>query len=175
MLVNYQLRVVPAMADFALTEQRLAVTCRRYPDFPRRPATLVRLIKYIHKLLSDDANATLKPYGINHPEYNLLMMLYGSASGTMSPSELAEAAGEKSANITRLTNELCDKGLIDRSGSAEDRRKIELSLTPHGQVLLESLLPDICTLLAKQGRHLKVSEQVQLEKLLKKFLGGLAD
>ncbi|RDS79536.1 MarR family transcriptional regulator [Dyella monticola] len=163
------------MSDFASTEQRLAVTCRRYPDFPRRPATLVRLIKHIHKLLHDDANLTLKPYGLNHPQYNLLMMLYGSASGTMSPSELADAAGEKSANITRLTNELCEKGLIARSGSADDRRKIELSLTSQGQALLESLLPDICTLLAKQGRHLTVSEQSQLEKLLKKFLSGLAD
>lgn len=163
------------MADFASTEQRLAVTCRRYPDFPRRPGTLVRLIKHIHKLVHDDANLTLKPYGINHPQYNLLMMLYGSASGTMSPSELADAAGEKSANITRLTNELSEKGLIVRSGSADDRRKIELSLTPQGQALLESLLPDICKLLAKQGRQLTVSEQVQLEKLLKKFLSGLAD
>src|SRR5215469_844645 len=106
-----------AMSDFASTEQRLAVTCRRYPDFPRRPGALVRLIKHIHKLLHDEANLRLKPHGINHPEYNLLMMLYGTASGTMSPSELADAAGEKSANITRLTNELCEKGLIARSGS----------------------------------------------------------
>lgn len=163
------------MSDFALTEQRLAVTCRRYSAFPRRPATLVRLIKHIHKQLHDEANRVLKPYGINHPEYNLLMMLYGSSSGTMSPSELADAAGEKSANITRLTNELCDKKLIARSASADDRRKIELSLTSQGQALLQSLLPDICKLLGKQGRHLAVSEQIQLEKLLKKFLSGLVD
>lgn len=163
------------MTDFASTEQRLAVTCRRYPDFPRRPGVLVRLIKHIHKQLHDDANNVLKPYGINHPEYNLLMMLYGTASGTMSPSELADAAGEKSANITRLTNELTEKGLIARHASTDDRRKIELSLTPKGHVLIEGLLPDICQLLARQGRHLTVSEQIQLEKLLKKFLGGLAD
>jgi MarR family transcriptional repressor of emrRAB len=175
MYLYYMPEACAAMADFALTEQRLAVTCRRYAAFPRRPATLVRLIKHIHKQLHDEANLTLKPYGINHPEYNLLMMLYGSVSGTMSPSELADAAGEKSANITRLTNELFDKGLIERSASADDRRKLALSLTPRGQGLLESLLPDICTLLARQGRHLKVAEQVQLEKLLKKFLSGLAD
>lgn len=163
------------MTDFASTEQRLAVTCRRYPDFPRRPGTLVRLVKHIYKLLHDEANALLKPHGVNHPEYNLMMMLYGTASGTMSPSELADAAGEKSANITRLTNELSEKGLITRSGSADDRRKVELSLTPQGLALIESFLPDICDLLVRQGRHLTVSEQVQLEKLLKKFLSGLAD
>lgn len=163
------------MADFASTEQRLAITCRRYPDFPRRPGVLVRLVKHIHKLLHDEANLLLKPYGLNHPEYNLLMMLYGTASGTMSPSELADAAGEKSANITRLTNELAEKGLIVRHASTEDRRKIAVGLTPRGQALIEEFLPDICRLLARQGRHLTVSEQIQLEKLLKKFLGGLAD
>ncbi|MFK2874871.1 MarR family winged helix-turn-helix transcriptional regulator [Dyella lipolytica] len=163
------------MTDFASTEQRLSVTCRRYPDFPRRPGILVRLITHIYKALHDEANALLKPYGLNHPEYNLLMMLYGTTSGTMSPSELADVAGEKSANITRLTNELSEKGLISRSASADDRRKVELSLTPQGLAAIESLLPDICGLLARQGRHLTISEQVQLEKLLKKFLSGLAD
>jgi MarR family transcriptional regulator, negative regulator of the multidrug operon emrRAB len=135
----------------------------------------VRLVKHIHKLLHDEANATLKSYGINHPEYNLMMMLYGSASGTMSPSELADAAGEKSANITRLTNELCDKGLIARTASVDDRRKIALNLTAQGEALIESFLPDICALLTRQMRHMTVSEQNQFEKLLKKFLSGLAD
>jgi len=163
------------MTDFASTEQRLAVTCQRYPDFPRRPATIVRLIKHIYKLVQDEANTLLKPHGINHPEYNLLMMLYGTASGTMSPSELADAAGEKSANITRLTNELCEKGLITRMASADDRRKLELSLTVQGLALIESFLPGICTLLLRETSQLTASEQVQFEKLLKKFLGGLAE
>lgn len=163
------------MSDFASTEQRLAVTCRRYPDFPRRSGVLVRLVRHIYKLLHDEANAALKPHGINHPEYNLLMMLYGTASGTMSPSELADAAGEKSANITRLTNELSDKGLIRRGASVDDRRKVELSLTPQGLALIERFLPAICGLLGRQVHHLTAVEQVQLEKLLKKLLSGLAD
>jgi MarR family transcriptional repressor of emrRAB len=163
------------MSSFLPTEQRLTVTCRRYPGFPRRPATLVRLIKHIYKLLHDDANTLLKPYGINHPEYNLLMMMYGTGSGTMSPSELADSAGEKSANITRLTNQLSDKGLIARAGCTDDRRKVELTLTPAGQALIESFLPDICGLLERQGSQLSEAEQGQLEKLLKKMLEGLAD
>ena len=112
------------MNSFLPTEQRLAVTCRRYPAFPREPALLVRLVKHLHKRLHDDANAALKPWGINHPEYNLLMMLYGTEGHALHPSQLAEAAGEKPANITRLTNELCEKGLIERTASEDDRRKL---------------------------------------------------
>jgi len=163
------------MSSFLPTEQRLAVTCSRYPRFPRRPATLVRLVKHLYKSLHDEANSLLKPYGINHPEYNLLMMMYGTQSGTMSPSELAEAAGEKSANITRLTNHLSDMGLIARAASTDDRRKVELTITPQGQALIESFLPAICGLLERQGRQLSDTEQAQLERLLKKMLDGLSD
>jgi MarR family transcriptional repressor of emrRAB len=93
----------------------------------------------------------------------------------MSPSELAEAAGEKSANITRLTDQLSDKGLIARNGSTDDRRKIDLKLTPAGQALIENLLPDACKWLRRQAGELTVAEQKQLEALLKKMLSGLGN
>ena len=161
------------MSSFLPTERRLTITCQRHPAFPREPAVLVRLIKQIYKRVHDDANALLKPWGINHPEYNLLMMLYGTDGYTLNPSQLAEAAGEKSANITRLTNELCDKGLIERSASDEDRRKIALTLSKPGIAMIESFLPDICSLLERQTAGLQSRELVQLEKLLKKFLDRL--
>ncbi|OOG48752.1 MarR family transcriptional regulator [Rhodanobacter sp. C01] len=158
------------MSSFLPTEQRLTITRQRHPAFPREPAVLVRLIKHIHKRVHDDANALLKPWGINHPEYNLLMMLYGTDGYTLNPSQLAEAAGEKSANITRLTNELCDKGLLERAASDEDRRKIALTLSKAGIAMIESFLPDICILLERQTAGLQPREMAQLEKLLKKFL-----
>lgn len=163
------------MSSFAPTEQRLAVTCQRHPPFPREPAVLVRLVKHIYKRLHDQANAALKPFGLNHPEYNLLMMLYGTPGEGLNPSQLADAAGEKSANITRLTNGLCERGLIERTASAEDRRRIALTLTAEGEVLIERLLPAICDLLGRQVVHLDDGEQAQLEQLLKKMLAGLGD
>ena len=106
------------MSAFAPTEARLDVTRAKYPDFPRGPAVLVRLIKHLFKEIHDEANALLRPYGLNHPEYNILMMLYGSPDNSMHPSALADAAGEKSANITRLTTQLCEKGYVARDRSA---------------------------------------------------------
>ena len=161
------------MSSFAPTERRLAVTCRQYPAFPRQPAVVVRLVKHIHKRVHDDANALLKPFGINHPEYNLLMMLYGTEGYTLNPSQLAEAAGEKSANITRLADGLCAKGLIERAASDEDRRKVALTLTDAGRATIADFLPGICALLERQTATLAPQEMAQLETLLKKFLDGL--
>ncbi|WP_199098906.1 MarR family transcriptional regulator [Dyella sp. ASV21] len=161
------------MSSFLPTEQRLAVTRQRHPAFPREPAVLIRLIRHIFKRVHDDANAMLKPYGINHPEYNLLMMLYGTEGYTLHPTELADAAGEKSANITRLTNELAEKGLIARQASDEDRRKIALTLTEQGLALIENFLPAVCALLERQIGDMQPRDMAQLEKLLKKFLAQL--
>lgn len=161
------------MSSFLPTEQRLAVTRQRYPAFPRDPAVLIRLIKHIYKRVQDDSNALLRPYGINHPEYNLLMMLYGTEGYSLHPTELADASGEKSANITRLTNELADKGLIARNASEEDRRKVTLTLTDEGIALIESFLPDICSMLDWQVGGLPQRDIAQLERLLKKYLDQL--
>jgi MarR family transcriptional repressor of emrRAB len=117
----------------------------------------------------------MRPYGLNHPEYNILMMLYGSSDNSLHPSQLADAAGEKSANVTRLTTQLCEKGYIARSGNDEDRRKVTLTLTPEGLTLIESFLPDIVTLLHRQTRNLTANEQGQLESLLKKMLAGFGE
>ena len=163
------------MSDFAPTEARLDLTRAKYPDFPRSPAALVRLVKHLFKEIHDEANVVMRPYGLNHAEYNILMMLYGSPDNRMHPSDLAEAAGEKSANITRLTTSLCEKGYIARAGSDEDRRKVTLTLTPAGVELIEGFLPDIVTLLHRQTRNLTPGEQDQLEILLKKMLAGYGE
>ncbi|MGA7438940.1 MAG: MarR family transcriptional regulator [Luteibacter sp.] len=160
------------MSDFAPTEARINNTIQKYPAFPRDPAVLVRLVKHLYKEVHDEANGVMKPYGLNHPEYNILMMLYGAAGNAMNPSQLADAAGEKLANVTRLTTRLCDMGLITRAASEDDRRKVELTLTDAGMVLIENFLPDIVKLLHRQTRNLTSSEQRVLEGLLKKMLAG---
>jgi MarR family transcriptional repressor of emrRAB len=161
------------MSSFEPTEQRLAVTCRRYPAFPREPAVLVRLVKHIYKRVHDDANALLKPWGIGHPEYNILMMMYGTEGYTLNPSQLADAAGEKSANITRLTSQLCEKGLIERTACDDDRRKVSLTLSKAGLAMIDEFLPAICDLLERQTADMPTAEVARLETLLKKFLDQL--
>jgi MarR family transcriptional repressor of emrRAB len=66
-------------------------------------------------------------------------------------------------------------GYIARAASEDDRRKVELKLTPAGLDLIQSFLPDIVTLLHRQTRNLSPSEQGLLEGLLKKMLAGFGE
>ncbi|PPT97801.1 MarR family transcriptional regulator [Xanthomonas arboricola pv. arracaciae] len=161
------------MSSFDPTSSRVDHTCVRYPAFPREPAVLVRLIKHLYKRLHTQGCVLLKPYGISPPEYEILMMLYGTPEQAITPTEVAEAASEKPANITRLTDQLCEKGLIARGSSPDDRRKIMLTLQPAGLALINSLLPDACTLLNAETSSISDAEQVRLEKLLRKLLDGV--
>ncbi|MDR6673549.1 MarR family transcriptional regulator [Xanthomonas sp. 1678] len=161
------------MSRFGATEQRLDVTGRKHPGFPRDAATVVRLIKLLHKLILDQGNDLLRAYGLNYSEYNVLMMIDASPDGTLSPSQLSDAASEKSANITRLTSHLVDKGLIQRSPSAEDRRMLLLRLTAEGERLIAAFMPDVFAQLSGYAQHLQRAELAQLEALLKTLLRGV--
>ncbi len=161
------------MSSFDATENCVNHTSERYTAFPRESAVVVRLIKHLYKRLHTITCIRLRPYGISPPEYEILMTLHGTPDQAITPTEAAEAVSEKPANITRLTDQLCEKGLIARGTSADDRRKIVLTLQPAGLALIESLLPEACELLAQQTSHISEAEQVRLEKLLKKLLIGV--
>jgi MarR family transcriptional repressor of emrRAB len=160
-------------SSFLATEQRLAVTAEQYPALPTQKALLSRLIRHTQKAIQDQANLCLRQWELVLPEYNALMVLYGTPGRKLKASALGDAAGEKSANLTRLTNCLVDRGLIERRSEIGDRRVVCLWLTDLGVHTLESILPAMSVLLDQQMSLLQKSEQTQLEYLLKKVLAGI--
>lgn len=163
----------PDAGSFAATEARIRQTQRRFPAFRRDAAVLVRLVRHVHAQVHDAANAILREHGLNHTDYNILIMLYGSPANAMNPSQLGDAAGEKSANLTRICNGLVERGLVDRVADPQgDRRKVVLSLTERGTALLEALLPSMNELLDRCLTGFPATERQQLERLLKRLLGN---
>lgn len=167
---------MPKLASsFDAVQRRLEVTFTRNSEIPAKEAILGRLLRHVTKLHQDVSNAVLKRWELNLAEYNALMMLYGTHTFSLSPSQLSEATGEKAANITRLTNGLVERGLVDRANDEDDRRFVVLTLTAKGIELLEEVLPHKWRSLHRQLSHLSSHEQAQLEVLLKKLVAGLDD
>ena len=158
------------MSDFDATERRINNTAKRLGHYPVQSAVLIQLIKHISDDVHDYGNVLLRQYNINNTDYHILLMLYGSESGVISPSQLSKATGEKGANITRICNELFDKQLIHRVQSERDRRKVDLSLTKQGLKLVESVLPESCRVLDAITEGFDSKELDSLEKMLKKML-----
>lgn len=162
----------PAPNGYASIDEKLAISSRRHPGFPRDQAMLARLVKLVHKLFCDHGNQLLRDYGISHPEYNVLMMLDGSEAG-LSPSEISEAASEKSSNVTRLIDQLLAKGLVSREPSEEDRRKLVVRLSAEGERLIETVMPAVIEQLHRFFNGVEKQELQQMEVLLKQVLLGL--
>ena len=155
---------------FQRTERLVAVACQRSPSLVRAPIVLMRLIKRIHKRVYAQRNLFFRRFGFSYPEYDILMILYGSPELSVTPSEVAEVSGEKPANITRLTDLLCEKGFIRRGTHRNDRRKTALTLEPAGTQLVEHVLPEVSERLREQIINFSDEELILLETLLKKML-----
>jgi MarR family transcriptional regulator, negative regulator of the multidrug operon emrRAB len=154
----------------ALIEKRVAITYSRYPDFPRDIVLLIRMIRQIARHTTSRANAILRTWDISYPEYIILMSLHGTETYTLSTAVLRDVTGEKPGNLTRLTEQLCLKGLITRGSHEQDRRKAVFSLTPSGLQLIDAFLPVISALLDRWSQVLVQAEFKELEHLLKKIL-----
>lgn len=156
--------------SFQRTERLVATACQRSSSLKREPMVLVRLIKHIHKRIYAQRNQFFRRFGFSYPEYEILMILYGSPELSVTPTQVAEAAGEKPANVTRLTDLLCEKRLIRRQIHHEDRRKTTLTLEPAGYQFIEHILPEFGAKLVNQVGHFSEQEMLVLEELLKKLL-----
>lgn len=163
---------VNGLERFAKTEQCLQLTRERLSDYPLEQVRLLRLLVHIQRAMEQSSHRKLKPYGLNYPAYNVLMMLYGSPDFACSPSDLAEASGEKKTNITRISDELLSQGFIERLPSQEDRRKVILRLTPQGQNVLESLQPTMWAGVDEMYKGFSAHDLQQLRQLLSQQLAN---
>lgn len=60
-------------------------------------------------------------------------MLTLPESESMTMNALSEAMGSANSTMTRMVDQLVDKGFIRREADNEDRRVVRVSLTPQGQ------------------------------------------
>lgn len=109
-----------------------------------------------------------KSFGITWPQHNILRILRGQKGNAVSVNTIKERMMDKSSNVSRITEKLQKKKLIECRPSAIDKRSVEVSITQKGLDLLtkvEGRVPEINNLLA----HLEPSELLLLNMLLDKI------
>lgn len=89
--------------------------------------------------VTDAIDTALAEHGINGQHFGVLRAIQRGTA--RNPSELARLRYQYSAAITYVLDVLEKKGLLVRNRSAEDRRVVELQLTPEGEALTRLCLP----------------------------------
>lgn len=158
---------------FKCFEDGIDNVARRFPGSPRQEVLLTRLYYHVFKSLNDDINQSLGQHGLNSTTWFALLMLYGSGENAINPSDLSHAMVSSRTNITRLADELVEKGWVERRDCKDDRRRVFLSLTPEGEALVEKVLPLQRAHVRALWQGFAPAELKSLEKLLRKFLHHL--
>jgi MarR family transcriptional regulator, negative regulator of the multidrug operon emrRAB len=133
------------------------------------------LMRNCNIMMNERAATLLEPIGVTMIGYITMMVLYSRAENFANPSELSDATGETRGNMTRICDELVDKGWLRRVPNAEDRRRVDLSLTDAGIALLNGLTPKLRRNADDfYARTFTKTEKTALQQLLIKFSAGLA-
>lgn len=93
--------------------------------------------------------------------------------GESTPGELAAAEKVSAPSMTRTVAALVDAGLVERSGSAQDRRQVVVRLTPAGRDLLGHVRARRDLWMATRLADLSVDELAVLERAVP-ILGRVA-
>lgn len=131
----------------------------------RAPSWLIGQASVLsHRLLAERfAAADVRGY-----HYRLLVAL--ADEGPASQAELGRRTGVDRSDVVAALNELADRGLIERTPDAEDRRRNIVTVTPAGvrrraelDVVVEAVQGDLCA-------PLSGDERAELVRLLSKIV-----
>jgi DNA-binding MarR family transcriptional regulator len=78
----------------------------------------------------------LKGYDITPEQYNVLRILRGSHPNALMLAEITCRMIDKSSNATRLVEKLRQKGLVKREICENNRRQVDIIITPKGLDIL---------------------------------------
>ena len=98
-------------------------------------------ILYTANYITSYQNDFFKTYGLSPQQYNILRILRG-AKEPIKVQTIKERMVERAPNLTRLTDKLCDKKLINRIAFPEDRRVVLIEITKSGLALLDKIKPN---------------------------------
>lgn len=106
-------------------------------DFPLGArAYLFYLIFQIGQQRQSALEADLAPLGLNFAKWRSLAFI--QRLGSCSMKSLARLSGVHRTTLTRSIDRLVDDGLVIRSGSDSDRRKVMLELTDAGHAAFDA-------------------------------------
>jgi DNA-binding MarR family transcriptional regulator len=97
------------------------------------------LIKRAHSLMLDVLEPVLEKHGFTFIQYVILSWLRDGIA--LNPKDICLQFRHNSGALTRVIDQLAERGLLERIRRDRDRRKVELQLTVAGRKTIEGLIP----------------------------------
>ncbi|MDB5263655.1 MAG: hypothetical protein JWQ14_2938 [Adhaeribacter sp.] len=93
-------------------------------------------IMFTGNWVQKNVSSQLRPFGISLQQHNVLRILRGQYPNPSTLGMIQERMMDRMSNSTRLVDKLLDKKLVDRGQCQDNRRKVDIVITPKGLELL---------------------------------------
>jgi len=97
------------------------------------------LLKRASALIVDVMEPVFETHGFTFVQYQILAWLRDGIA--VNPRDICAQFRHNSGALTRVIDQLAERGLLERARRDRDRRKVELELTPAGRAVVETLIP----------------------------------
>lgn len=121
-------------------------------------------------LVTAEIDSALKEHGITSQQMGILLSLNRGVAST--PFELSTLLGIDTGLMTRTLDKLEEKELLTRCRSDEDRRIVNLALTPKGHQLADQIPEIVPPVLNARLKGFSPEEFEEFRRLLEKFIEG---
>jgi DNA-binding MarR family transcriptional regulator len=128
-------------------------------------------LREAYRAFSRQFHVRLARQSITHAQWALLWFL--SQAGSLTPIALSREAGIQKASATAVIESLKKRKLIRGEPDRNDRRKVNLSLTPAGEKLMKELIAYAAETNALARRRLSSEEHETLFRLLRTVTANL--
>ena len=125
------------------------------------------LVKRAHSLMLDIMEPVIEQRGFSFVQYVVMSSLRDGIA--MNPKVICTQFRHDSGALTRIIDQLAERGLLERVRRDRDRRKVELQLTPAGREAIESLIPLVVDKLNEVLTDFSKAEVQELLRLLVKL------
>ncbi len=116
------------------------------------------LMRRITVAFAQEVGQRLEPDGLTHAQWIPLLKIHKGVATTA--AELAREAHLDAATVTRTLDRLESKGFLRRVRSSQDRRVVNLELTPQGEAVAQKIPALLCDV---QNAHLRGFTRDELE------------
>lgn len=155
--------------EFDTLEANLGRLRERVPDLPLSGILVSRLIAHTGRGMAAVLDHHIRPFGLAEAEFRVLTILSSRSDGAAHPGELCAQTSQSPANMSRISDVLVGRGLITRVSSEQDRRRMVLSITAHGEELVRRVLPTLFAVVRTMLTDFSETEVAQLVTQLKRL------
>src|SRR5690554_5540704 len=96
-------------------------------------------LMFTYHFVMDRSRHVFKQFGITQQQYNVLRILKGKKNQPATCGEVKQVMLDKNPDLTRLSDRLVAKGLVNREVNENNRREVALAITAKGIALLDTI------------------------------------